>query len=148
MIPILRVRLSGYSRVGAPPPPLTARNCGLCCCCRAATSGISLLYGPAGGDDAPATTPRATGSSSPSVVSEGLVGLGHLVHVLTALCGAAGAAGGVQDLARKAVGHAPLPSASREGHQPANGKRGAAARRNLNRHLIGRAAHSAGAHLQ
>src|SRR5919108_265450 len=120
MIPMLRVRLRGYSRATTPRPPLTSRSCGLrvCFCCCAASATIE----------------------SPSVVGEGLVGLSHLVHVLAPLDRGPRAPRGLEDLASKPAGHAPLAPATREVHEPPNRQRRPAPGLHLHGYLVGRAA--------
>src|SRR2546422_404544 len=94
MIPMFRVRTSGYSRMtrGLPVPPGARLVASL-------TASIvpSFLAG----------VPIATSpsSQSPSVVSERLVRFGHLVHVLAALHRGALATSSVHDLRHQAIGH-------------------------------------------
>jgi len=57
--------------------------------------------------------------TSPAVVSEGLVGLGHLVGVLAALHSGTKAVGGVEDLVHEALGHRLLAASLRVAHEPA-----------------------------
>src|SRR3954471_6072849 len=86
--------------------------------------------------------------SSPAVVREGLVRLGHLVGVLAALDSGTEAVGGVEDLVHEALGHGLLATgggvadqpAQRQGHRP-----GAA---DLNGDLVGRTADAAAANLE
>src|SRR5262245_60208067 len=73
----------------------------------------------------------------PAVVSEGFVGLGHLVHVLTALDGGADAVGRVEQLGRQLLGHGLLPALLGVADQPAHRKGGSPARADLHRHLVG-----------
>src|SRR6266568_1918955 len=78
--------------------------------------------------------PRSCGL--PAVVSEGLVGLGHLVGVLTTLDAGAEAVAGVEDLVHEALGHRLLATLLRVADQPAQRERGAARRLDLDRHLV------------
>src|SRR5438445_3627937 len=86
MIPMFRVRASGYSRTTRPlstPPPCFALTCA------AGSATFNFLAGVAISEPSQ-TTPGAYARlgilrRSPSVVREGLVGLGHLVHALAAL---------------------------------------------------------------
>src|SRR5699024_9828603 len=56
---------------------------------------------------------------SPAVVSEGPVGLGHLVSVLAALDSGTEAVGGVEDLVHQTLGHAVLATGTRVADEPA-----------------------------
>src|SRR5919201_6366161 len=104
MIPMLRVRDSGNSRIASPRlAPWVFRW------------SITVFVMALG---------RA---SSPAVVGEGLVGLGHLVGVFLALDRGAGAVGGVQQLAREAVGHGLLPADAGGGHHSPQRQGGGAA---------------------
>src|SRR5258708_13608434 len=99
MIPMLRVLARGKSRGGA---TLAMRH------------HFSCADGPRG-----RTGPGANRRHSlqygwlsllPAVVSEGLVGLGHLVHVLAPLDPVAHGVSGVRDLIGQAPDHALLPT--------------------------------------
>src|SRR3954453_23717190 len=81
---------------------------------------------------------------SPAVVSEGLVGLGHLVGVLALLHSGAEAVGGVEDLVHQALGHRLLATVRGVPDEPAQRQRGAAVGLDLDRDLVGRAADAAG----
>src|SRR3954447_5356632 len=144
MIPMLRVRARGYSRTSSPLPPF------LTSCSVVATSIFlagtairrpplpqALQRKPAPGGGSRAALP------SPAVVGEGAVRLGHLVHVLASLHRGAGAVGGVHDLGDESLRHRVLAPRAREVHEPAHRERGAALRLDLDRDLVGRAAHAA-----
>src|SRR5688572_20910318 len=145
MMPMLRVRARGYSRIASPfPPPVTF-------CSVAATSILSA--GTAINGSPPHGKPAPGGRSgvplpSPSVVRERLVGLGHLVHVLAALHGGPLAVGGVHDLGHEPLGHRVLAPGAREVHEPPQGERRAPRRLHLHRYLIRGAADPAGLHLE
>src|SRR6266536_579375 len=123
MIPMLRVRESGNSRIASPPlaPPAFRST---------AVFVIVICSCP-----------------SPPVVGKGPVGLGHLVGVLLALDRGAGAVGGVQQLAGKAVRHGLLAPVPRELHDPAQRERGGACLAHLDGHLVGGTADAAAARL-
>src|SRR5216684_1163231 len=77
---------------------------------------------------------------SPLVMTEGLVGLRHLVSLFLAPHRAAGVVHRVHELAREALGHR-LPRALARGlDDPAHRERGATVRADLDRDLVGRAA--------
>src|SRR3954447_1039204 len=148
MMPMLRVRDSGYSRTSSPLPPF------LVSCSVVATSiflaGTAIRRSPR---CVPHRKPAPGGGSrvalpSPAVVSEGPVRLGHLVDVLAPLDRGAGPVGGVHDLRDESLGHRVLAPRAREVHEPAHRERGAALRLDLDRHLVGRAAHAARLHLE
>src|SRR3954453_10129345 len=86
--------------------------------------------------------------SSPAVVGEGLVGLGHAVDVVLALESAALLVDGVGELAGEALGHRLLAALAGELDQPADGQGARPAGGDLDRDLVGRAADSAGADLE
>src|SRR6266511_2510118 len=91
MIPMLRVRESGNSRIASPPlAPLAFRSTAV------SVTTISSFHS-CGSAGAQLGTPTSS-SASPAVMGEGLVGLGHLVGVLLTLDRGAGAGGGVQQL--------------------------------------------------
>src|SRR4051794_31967163 len=73
----------------------------------------------------------------PAVVGEGLVGLGHLVRVLAALHAGPEAVARVEDLVHQTLGHGLLTALPRVAHEPAQREGGAAARLDLDRHLVG-----------
>src|SRR4051812_41258778 len=87
----------------------------------------------------------APGALLPAVVREGLVRLGHLVHVLAALHRGTEAVARVEDLVHQALGHGLLAAVPRVADQPSQREGRRAARPNLDRHLVGRAADAAGA---
>src|SRR5205823_9252808 len=82
------------------------------------------------------------------IVREGLVGLRHAVDVVLALVGAALLGLGVEELVREPLRHRALAALPREFHEPTDGERPGAARRDLDGHLVGRAADAAGADLE
>src|SRR5690606_27035710 len=84
----------------------------------------------------------------PAVVREGLVGLGHAVDVVLALVGAALLLLRVEQLVGEALGHRLLATLPGELDEPADRERARAALRDLDRHLVGRAADAAGADLE
>src|SRR5215203_3634835 len=69
--------------------------------------------------------------TSPAVVREGLVRLGHLVGVLAALHGGAEAVAGVEELVHQALGHRLLAARAAVLDQPAQAQRGAPRRAHL-----------------
>src|SRR3954453_16487927 len=81
---------------------------------------------------------------SPAVVSEGLVGLGHLVGVLALLHSGTEAVGGVEDLVHQSLGHRLLATVLGVADQPAQRERGATRALDLDRNLVGRTADAAG----
>src|SRR5690606_36736923 len=94
-------------------------------------------------------TPRADPTVlSPAVVSEGPVGLGHLVSVLAALDSGTEAVGGVEDLVHQTLGHGVLATGAGVADQPAQRQRGRATGLDLDRDLVGRTADAAGADLE
>src|SRR5699024_9682001 len=105
--------------------------------------------GAVGGRTAGPTGERwAPPGHSPAVVSEGPVGLGHLVGVLATLDSGTEAVGGVQDLVHQTLGHGVLATRAGVVDQPAQRQRGGAAGLDLDRHLVGRTADAAGADLE
>src|ERR1700757_100102 len=84
----------------------------------------------------------------PAVVRKGLVGLRHPVDVVLSLERAALLVERVQNLVGELVAHALLPPLARERQEPAHGERAGPALRDLDRHLVVRAADAAAAHLQ
>jgi hypothetical protein len=81
-------------------------------------------------------------------VREGLVGLRHAIDVVLALVRAALLVVGVEQLVGEPLGHRLLAALAGELDEPANGEGASAALGHLDRHLVGRAAHTAGAHLE
>src|SRR6478752_4158648 len=88
--------------------------------------------------------PSGAPRRSPAVVGEGLVGLGHLVRVLALLHSGTEAVARVEDLVHEALGHRLLATVLGVADQPAEGQRGAAARLDLDRHLVGGATDTTG----
>ena len=84
----------------------------------------------------------------PAVVSEGLVGLSHLVGVLATLDGSAETVGGIEDLVGETLGHGLLTTGAGEIGQPAQRQGVGAVRLDLDRHLVGSATDTAGANLE
>src|SRR5215218_5735551 len=89
-----------------------------------------------------------TADTSPAVVGEGLVGLGHLVGVLALLHRGTEAVGGVEDLVHEALVHRLLATGLGVADQPAQRERGAARALDLDRDLVGRATDTAGLDLE
>src|SRR5881397_1186835 len=87
-------------------------------------------------------------SRLPAVVGEGLVGLRHPVDVVLSLERAALLVERVQNLVGELVAHALLAAIAREGDEPAHGERAGPALRDLDRHLVVRAADAAALHLE
>src|SRR4051794_17942750 len=129
MMPMLRVRASGYSRISSPLPPF------LVSCSVVATSiflaGTAITRPPCSlgrslarfARSLPHTKPAPGGGSrvapaSPAVVSEGPVRLGHLVDVLAPLDRGAGPVGGIHDLGDESLRHRVLAPRAREVHEP------------------------------
>src|SRR5438045_984039 len=118
MIPMFRVLASGYSRMTRPPLPGAPVCRSLVACAVCATSASNFLAGVAIAIATPwchRWTWRPGGAriplpSSPSVMRERAVGLGHLVQVLAPLHRGSLAAGRVHDLAHQALGHGVLPA--------------------------------------
>src|SRR5919108_3823283 len=106
MMPMLRVRARGYSRIASPLPP-SLTFCSVVATC-IFSAGTAITRSPSHGQPAPrgrSGVPRR----SPSVVGERLVRLGHLVHVRPPLHGRALAVRGVHDLRDEPFGHRVLP---------------------------------------
>src|SRR3990170_118894 len=82
----------------------------------------------------------AVPKSLPTIMREGLVGLGHAVHVLALLHRVAAFLGGVHQLIRQTRAHGLACPVARRLGEPAHGERGLAAGAYLDRHLIGGAA--------
>src|SRR5687767_892665 len=99
MIPMLRVRASGNSRI---------RD--------------DAIRGNLSSTGARQARPERT-AELPAVVSESAVALRHLVHVLTTLHGGADAVRCVEDLVGQAVGHGLLAALAREIDEPADRQR-------------------------
>src|SRR4029450_6353298 len=147
MIPMFRVRTSGYSRItrGCFAPP-GARPASFAIC---AISSFNLLAGvaissPSGRTPGARARPRVLLQWSPAVVGEGLVGVRHLVHVLASLDGGALPVGGVHDLADQAFRHGVLAALSRIVDQPPQSQRCSPMGTHLDRHLVRGAANPPG----
>src|SRR5688500_5981542 len=84
----------------------------------------------------------------PAVVGEGLVGLRHAEDVVLPLVRAALMGLRVHELVREPLRHRLLAALAGEEHEPADREGAGAARGDLDRHLVGRAADSAGADLE
>src|SRR5665213_4488090 len=118
MIPILRVRAMGNSRMG--------RASAMFFCSQVVTQLVpmrphrSLRYGPL-----------------PAVMGEGLVRLGHLVHIFSALYGCACTVGGVEHLVGQPLGHRLLSPLAGESDQPPDGQGGGPTGAHLHGHLVG-----------
>ena len=87
-------------------------------------------------------------SPLPAVVGEGLVGLGHLVGILALLHSGTQVIGGVHDLASQTLLHGLLAAGAGVIGQPAQTQGLTALGTNLDGHLIGGAADTAGLDLQ
>src|SRR3954465_12526944 len=96
--------------------------------------GAQLSRGPCG-----ALSRSPYRLSSPAVVGEGLVGLGHLVGVLATLHRGTEAVGGVEDLVHEPVGHGLLATLRGVPDQPAQRQGRAPGALDLDRDLVGRA---------
>src|SRR4051794_32308813 len=79
----------------------------------------------------------------PAVVREGLVGLRHAEDVVLPLVRAALLLLGVEELVGQPLRHRALAAAAGEADEPAHGERAGAAGRDLDGHLVGRAADAA-----
>src|SRR5690606_33363120 len=139
MMPMLRTFVRSV-RTSCATVSLSAWSCSSSCAEGAGVGGARRPDGRARHTLSPAR--------SPAVVREGLVGLGHLVRVLAALDRGAEAVAGVEDLVHQALGHRLLATLPGVADQPAQGQRGAAARLDLDRHLVGGATDTAGLDLQ
>src|SRR6185295_20165686 len=84
----------------------------------------------------------------PAVVGKGLVGLRHAEDVVLALERAALLGLRVEQLVGEPLRHRLLATVAGELDEPAHGERAGAAGRDLDRHLVGRAADTAGADLE
>src|SRR3954469_13490361 len=100
-----------------------------------ATAASLLPWVRRTGSGVPATSARL-----PAVVGEGLVGLGHLVGVLAPLDAGAEAIARVEQLVHQALGHRLLATLPAVADEPAQGESRAAARLDLDRHLVRRTA--------
>src|SRR5438093_7235338 len=106
MIPMLRVRARGYSRIASPFPPFLT-SCSVVVTCIISV-GLAAISGTPG-QRKPAPGGGLCGSlPSPAIVRERLVGLGHLVHVLAPLHRGAGSVRSIHDLGDEAFGHGVL----------------------------------------
>src|SRR6188508_165006 len=145
MMPMFRVRASGYSRMRRSfPAALPFASCSICAtACLSITflgifsAGSAISGPPSHTRPAPAGGRSEVRSRSPSVVRECLVRLGHLVHVLAPLDRGARALRGVHDLPDQAVGHGVLASRTAVVDEPPQRQRRAPVGANLDRHLIG-----------
>src|SRR5438067_12713875 len=81
-------------------------------------------------------------------MAESLVAFGHPVGLFLPLHGAAGVVGGVEQLKGELLRHSFPASGARKTHQPAAGKGEPALGPDLDRDLVGGAAHTAGLDLQ
>src|SRR4051812_1206826 len=127
MIPMLRV-LASWAPVAIAVTPLRSGPCAV-----------------SGGRPGRPRAAVAGGPTSPAVVREGLVGLGHLVGVLAALDRGTQTVAGVQQLVHEALGHRLLPTGPAVLDQPAQAEGGAAGGTDLHRHLVGRPTDAAAA---
>src|SRR5581483_7330628 len=91
---------------------------------------------------------RIPAPTSPAVVGEGLVRLGHLVHVFPALHGRADAVGGIEHLVGKAFGHGLLAALAAVADEPADGEGGGPGAPHFHGDLVGGAADAAALHLE
>src|SRR5215212_9946299 len=103
MMPMFRVRASGYSRRRRSfPAALPFASCSVCATF-IFSAGSAINGSPSHEQPAPSGGRLDAPNRSPSVVREGLVRIGHLVHVLAALHRGAGALRGVHDLADQPI---------------------------------------------
>src|SRR4051794_34941918 len=130
MIPMLRV-LASWAPEAIAVTPLRSRPCAV-----------------SGGRPGRPRAAVAGGLTSPAVVREGLVRLGHLVGVLAALDRGTQTVAGVQQLVHEALGHRLLAAGAAVLDQPAQAQRGAARGADLDRDLVGRTADAAAADLE
>src|SRR3954468_7565597 len=124
MIPMFRVRPSGYSRMTSGPPLPDGRSWRSFVTCAASdtsssnlSAGTAISAGPLLRHTcrAPARArPRRFLRCSPSVVRERAVGVRHLVEVLTALDRRALPVGRVHDLRHQPLAHGVLAALARE----------------------------------
>src|SRR5438270_7482040 len=124
MIPMLRVRARGYSRITS--------SLSLPLCLLASTAIFSAGC--------------AIGSALPPVVSERLVRLCHLVKVFLALDRRAGVVRGIDQLCSEPIRHRLLLAAAAVLHQPPQREGRRAPARYFHRNLVGRAPDAAAAH--
>src|ERR687898_1231327 len=122
MMPMLRVRARGYSRIESPLPSFTF--CSVCATC-ILSAGTAITRSPPHGKPAPGGR-FGVARRSPSVMGERPVGLGHLVHVLSPLDGRSLAAGSVHDLRHEPLRHRVLATSAGEVHEPPKRQRRAA----------------------
>src|SRR5439155_12605763 len=133
MIPMFRVRASGYSRIDRPlsdPPPFLT-SCSVCATV-ICSAGVAIRRSPSHEEPAPGGR-FGIPLRSPSVVRERLVRLGHLVHVLAPLDARPLAVGRVHDLGDEALRERVLAPLPRVVHEPAERERGAALRLDFDR---------------
>src|SRR5438067_2884577 len=121
MIPMLRTRSRGYSRLDVAFPAF-----------------VSIVI--------TTSAPHRGSLRSPLVVGERLVGLGHLVRLLLAANGGTGVVHRVHQLTGELLGHRLPRTLARGLDEPAHRERAATGRRDLDGHLVGRAADAAGLH--
>src|SRR5262245_43897716 len=135
MMPMLRVRSSGYCRsIDLFPTLLLDRRR-----CRYPRRGH------ADGVEAGAGPDRY---ELPAVVRERLVGLGHAVSVLALLHGRPTVVRRVEELRRQPLVHGLLRARPGESDEPTHGQGGPALGPDLDRHLVRGAPHPAGLHLE
>src|SRR5436853_2905804 len=127
MIPMFRVRASGYSRLTSAPLPDPPVCWPFSIFSAVSATDSRSFAGVAISDPAHRTPgPRARlggAHRSPSVVREGAVRLRHLVHVLATLHRDAVALGGVHDLPDQPLGHRVLCALAREVREPTERER-------------------------
>src|SRR4029450_9356438 len=124
MMPMLRVFSRGYCRSTSAPQ-------------------LSVAYMRRGG----LVVPPSVWIPLPAIVSEGLVGLRHLVGVLSLLDRRPAVVGRVQQFGRQLVGHAPLGPSPGRTDDPAHGQRRTPIGAYLDRDLVRRATDPARLHL-
>ena len=81
-------------------------------------------------------------------MSEGLVGLCHLMSILAALDRSTEAVGGIEDFVGQTLSHGLLATGAGEVGEPAQRQRVGAARLHFDRDLVGSATDTAGANLE
>src|SRR6187455_1770808 len=146
MMPMLRVRASGYSRISSPFAPFVLTSCSVVATC--IVSAGTAINGPPSSENRPRKAGSVNLRRSPPVMRERLVRLGHLVHVLASLDRGARAVGGVHDLRGQALGQGVLTAGAAVGHQPPQRERGAARRLDLDRYLVTGTADATGLDLE
>src|SRR5437773_2294648 len=112
MIPMFRVRASGYSRIDRPlsdPPSFLGSRSA--CATVICSAGVAITRSPSHEDPGPSGR-FGIPLRSPSVVRERLVRLGHLVHVLAPLDARSLAVGRVHDLGHEPLRERVLPTLS------------------------------------